>query len=287
MKISRREKILLLVAVYLLIIFGGYKLMVAPTCAKLAEVKATNSQIDQAVQSAVQGGKQKDESESVISKELASYMKLEEQLPRDRQLVELVDRIGTIASDNQVTLLSVNYTDSKARTVEQKVADQANGKEGQASVTGASKMDLTLSITGSYYHLLGFLQDLGRSPRIIVVNTVAMSVGQKEEPKAAGSAGTTYTSSNPPPAVPIAKGTRIQTSASTGGSVPVQNTVRVPEMTKYDLSNTQMNLQITSFYDSTQEELEKLLGTSLFNKLTGEETVQDKDQLQDVQKPEE
>ena len=283
MKISRREKTLLLIAVYLLIIFGGYKLIISPTRAKLAEVKTTNSQIDQAVQNAVQGGKQKDESESVISKELASYMKLEEQLPQDKQLVELVDQIGTMADENKVTLSSVNYTDSKAKTAEQKVADQTKSNENQATVTGASKMELTLSITGSYYHLLGFLQDLGKSPRIIVVNSATMSVGQKKEVPAgtvSGSSGS-YTSSNPPPTAPLAKGTRVQTSVSTGGSVPVQTTVSepvVPEMTKYDLSNIQMNLQITSFYDSTQAEIEKLLGTTLFKKLTGEGSTSQTDE---------
>lgn len=285
MKISRREKILLLIAVYLLIIFGGYKLIIAPTRAKLAEVKTTNSQIDQAVQNAVQGGKQKDESESTIGKELANYMKLEEKLPRDKQLVELVDQIGTMAGENKVTLLSVNYTDSKAKTAEQKVADQTKSNQNQSTVTGASKMDLTLSITGSYYHLLSFLQDLQKSPRIIVVNSASMSVGQKKEvlPGSTPGSGGTYTSSNPPPNVPIAKGTRIQTSVSNSTSVPVQTTVPepvVPEMTKYDLSNIQMNLQITSFYDSTQAEIEKLLGTTLFKKLTGEGN-DDKGQVQD------
>ena len=278
MKISRREKILLLLAIYLLIIFGGYKLIIAPTRAKLAEVKTTNSQIDQAVQSAVQGGKQKDESESAISKELARYMKLEEQLPQDKQLVELVDQIGTMANENKVTLLSVNYTDSKGKTATEKVADQANGKDNQSTVTGASKMNLTLSITGSYYHLLGFLQDLEKSPRIIVVNSASMLVGQKKEVPSGTASGSngSYTSSNPPPTAPISKGTRVQTSVSTGTSVPVQTSVPdpvVPEMTKYDLSNIQMNLQITSFYDSTQAEIEKLLGTSLFKKLTGEGSV--------------
>ncbi len=283
MKISRREKIMLLVAIYLLIIFGGYKLIIAPTRAELAAIKATNSQIDQSAQTAVQGGKQKDESESVISKELANYMKLEEQLPRDEQLVELVDQIGNMASENKVTLLSVNYTDSKEKTTTEKVADQADGKEGQAAVAGASKMNLTLSTTGSYYHLLGFLQDLEKSPRIIVVSSAGMSVGQKKEVPAGSASGSggTYTSSNPPPNVPIAKGTRIQTSVSTGSSVPVQNSTPepvVPEMTKYDLSNIQMNLQITSFYDTTQAEIEKLLGTSLFKKLTGEGVVSQKNE---------
>ncbi len=291
MKISRREKTLLLIVVYLLIIFGGYKFIIAPTKAKLAEVELANSQIDQLVQQSVQSGKQKGDSEAVISKELASYIKLEEQLPQDKKLVELVDQIGNMASKNKVTLLSVAYTDSKEKTAAEKVAEQADGSKNQASVAGASKMNLNLSASGSYYHLLGFLQDLEKSPRIIVVNSASMSVGQKEEPQAAGPGGsTTYNSSNPPPAMPIAKGTRVQTSVSTGTSVPVQVTVSepaVPVMTKYDLSNIQMNLQITSYYDTAQADIEKLLGASLFKKLTGADltnTAKEKDKLQDLQK---
>jgi hypothetical protein len=250
----------------------------------LNAAKTASQQTDQLVQKAIQEGKQEDDSESAISKELDKYLKLKEQLPRDEQLVELVDQIGNIADENKVTVLSVNYTNTKGKTDTQKLAEQTNGKENQSAVTGASKMDLTMSITGSYYHLLGFLQALEKSPRIIIVNTASMSVGQKDEPKTAtysGPTGKAYNSSNPPPTVPIAKGTRVQTSVSTGNSVPVQIAASepvVPEISKYDLGSIQMNLQITSFYDSTQAEIEKLIGTSLYKKLTKEETASQSDE---------
>lgn len=278
MKISRREKTLLLIAVYLLIIFGGYKLMIAPNRAKLAEVQAVNIQIDQLVQQAIQSGKQPDESQSALSKELAGYMKMEEQLPRDQQLVELVDQIGMIASDNKVTLLAVNYTQAKDNPKTVAEAAQTDKKDLQAALSGVSKMDLSINANGSYYNLLGFLQDMEKSPRIVVVNSAGMSVGQWEDKAAGapGSPGTNYTSSNPPPSVPIAKGTRIQTNVSTGTSTPVQVTVNepaIPQIYQYNLGNVQMNLQITSYYDSSQSNIEKLLGTSLFNQLTGEGSV--------------
>jgi hypothetical protein len=73
----------------------------------------------------------------------------------------------------------------------------------------------------------------------------------------------------------------VQTSVSTGNSVPVQIAASepvVPEISKYDLGSIQMNLQITSFYDSTQAEIEKLIGTSLYKKLTKEETASQSDE---------
>ncbi|HPF21608.1 MAG TPA: hypothetical protein PLC88_09745 [Syntrophomonas sp.] len=277
MKISRREKNLLLVAVYLLIIFGGYKLMIAPNQPKLAEVQAVNQQLNQQIEQAVESGKKPDDSQSAISKELAAYMKLEEQLPRDKQLVELVDQIGTIASDNKVILLGVNYTQAKEAPKTAEEAAQQDQDNVKAALAGVSKMDLTLNVNGSYYNLLGFLQDLERSSRIIIVNSAGMSVGQFEDKTTTGSTGgtgTTYTSNNPPPPAPEPKITRIQPNVSTGSAAaPVQVTVNepaIPEIYKYNMSNVQLNLQITSFYDSSPSEIEKLLGTNLFHQLTGQ-----------------
>jgi Tfp pilus assembly protein PilO len=232
MKISRREKILLVIAVYALMIFFGLKYIISPTQAELSKVKSAKVSIDQQVQKAVQDGKQNSNYQSAISRELGSYLQLEKQLPRDRQLVELVDQIGTMAVNSNVTLLSVTYTDAK-----QPAADP-NAKQQAAS--GTSNMELTLSTSGTYYNLLSYLQDLEQSPRIIVVQSAMLSVGQKKE---VGTAAT-----------------------------PVQNTspVRViPEITKYDLGNVQMNLQITSYYDQTGSELDKLLSLEQIKILTG------------------
>lgn len=276
MKISRREKILLLVVVYLLVVFGGYKFIVAPTQAKLAEAQEVNRQLDQLIQQSVQGGKPKGDSDISVSKELLAYQKLAQQLPQDKQLVELIDQIGKTANKNKVTLLTVAYVDSKQKTTAEKFVEQNSGsQDNQAAVMGVSKMDLDLSISGSYYHLLGFLQDLQKSARIIVVNSSNMAVGHKEDPKT-GPGYLTYTSTNPPPTAPIAKGDRLQTSISTGTSGGAQNREPVvADMTKFDLGNTQMNLKVTSYYDTTQAEIEKLIGTSLFKKLVGADSEKD------------
>jgi Tfp pilus assembly protein PilO len=274
MKISRREKILIAVVVYVLLIFGGYKYIISPTQAELSKAKAANSQLDQQVQKAVLDGKLNSSYQSAISKDLANYLKLEEQLPREQQLVELVDQLGNMASENDVKLLSVGYTE----TTQQPAAAQADQKNAKPTVTGTLNMNLSLSTSGTYYHLLSYLQALEQSPRIIIVQSATVSVGQKEETATAAAANSTgtYTSSsdsNPPPTAPIAKGSRLQTAAVTGTvAAPVQNAPTapaVPEMTKFDLGNVQMSLQITSYYDQSGSELDKLLSLEQIKILTG------------------
>jgi Tfp pilus assembly protein PilO len=278
MKISRREKILIVLAVYALMMFGGYKYIISPTQAELSKVKAANASIDQQLQKAVSDGKLNNSYQSAISKGLANYLELEEQLPRDKQLVELVDQLGTLADENKVTLLSVGYTDTNQQTATEKLAAQANQKPATQTVAGTSNMNLSLSTSGTYYHLLSYLQALEKAPRIIVVQSATISVGQKKAVSATATVGSTGTytgssGSNPPPAAPISKGSRLQTAVVTGTvTAPVQSTPTaptVPEMTKYDLGNIQMNLSITSYYDQSGSELDKLLSLEQIKILTG------------------
>ncbi|HWQ74930.1 MAG TPA: GspMb/PilO family protein [Syntrophomonas sp.] len=263
MNISRREKILLLTVVYLLIACGGFKFLISPAQAKLAQAKAVNAQVDQALQQAIQKEKQNSHSPEVVIEELNRYLRLEEKLPKERNLVEIVEQIGDMAAAHEVDLLSVDYTESGENN--KTSAASKVGKEPKTGLAVVPSIDLKLNASGSYYHLLSFLQSLEKSPRIIVVKSVNIQVGQKPEAPAANAAtvvpGGTG-SSNPPPSPPVAKGTRIQTSALPAVTAPVQtppSVPTVPEINLYDTGNIQMSLAITTYHYAAQIDIDKLL----------------------------
>lgn len=283
MNISRREKILLLMVVYLLIACGGFKFLISPAQAKLEQAKAVNAQVDQALQQAIQNEKQNSHSPEVVIEELNRYLQLEEKLPKERNLVEIVDQIGDMAAAHEVDLLSVDYTESGENN--QTSAASKVGKGPKTGLAVVPSIDLELNASGSYYHLLSFLKALEKSPRIIVVKSVDIQVGQKPEVPAVNAAtvapGGTG-SFNPPPSPPVAKGTRIQTSALPAVTAPVQTPSSAPavaEINQYDTGNIQMSLAITTYYYAAQIDIGKLLNIYGAKQVGESSVLQDADPI--------
>ncbi|MEA1962045.1 MAG: hypothetical protein U9N81_12395 [Bacillota bacterium] len=256
MNISRREKILILIAVYLLIGFLGYRYVYSPAGDKVQSLQVEKKQLENQIDLAVQLEGEKNQRIAGIDQELKKYYELEEKVPRERQMVEMVDLLGGMAEDCDVQLQSISFSNtSDSDNLEDQLLAAQNKvtKTMKGTIKGASDISFMLDISGRYYQLLEYLLLLENAPRIISVQAVAMNREQKNEQTGGSNEDTyTYKSVTPPPESPIPKSVMMQ-QVSGAVNQTTYNDYQPgaePESSQYDPDNMHMSIELTTYYDT-------------------------------------
>lgn len=246
MSISRRELVLLVVAIYMFIGFLAYQYLYRPAEEEYLDLQSRQNTLqEQLVQAKKleQGVKHRESRRAEMAESISQLYQLQEKLPGDKEHLQVIEFLGQLAREKGLRLQSLDYK------------DQARVKE-----EGATGIRFHLSMTGPYYKLLAYLDELESLPRVFTIDSISLNMVSKEDNSQAQEiGGEYYYNSNPPPSAPEPKGSRIS-QPYTADSSPYQavQAPKQPASSKYDINNWQMTLQITTYYAPLSSELEKI-----------------------------
>jgi Tfp pilus assembly protein PilO len=138
--------------------------------------------------------------------------RIEQAIPPAPELSSLVKQLQATAKSRNVELTTINTGQLAASSVTTVPAGAADAA-APAAAAGASEMTLTLSLHGTYPAVVQFVSDLGQIPRLVVVDSVALS--RNDTPQADGAVSATAIS-----ATITAKVFSTATPAGPDGAVP-------------------------------------------------------------------
>jgi Tfp pilus assembly protein PilO len=103
----------------------------------------------------------------------AKYQKFSLELPSENNTSIFTDEIYDIAKYANVNIISVDYAE---KVTSLKVKEEPE-KEPEILITG-----VTLSLEGSYYNILNFIQTMEKMPRIVIIGDITLqSTGDEYE----------------------------------------------------------------------------------------------------------
>lgn len=275
MNISRREKILLAATLYFIFIFAFYKLWYSPLNQQLAALNQENHKLineKSSLQQLSQGKKQRQAEIKILR---AENKRMEQKVPKDKEIVILLEELKIAADQSGVKLLSIEY---KKGVTKQEQAAVGNNPDLQKAVSQtrtnlpassdrkplvqvpSSKTSeiqtiaLNINIAGRYYQLRNFLLQVEKARRIISVQSCGLAAETKQtatdSPSASEVAIASQNSKDPPPPPPIAKGERnsAKDKDNTATNVSPPSNPAEKAIDRYDMNKMQMQLQINTFY---------------------------------------
>lgn len=214
-KISQREKIMLAIFVYILIIFGFYKYFYLPLNDKLLVCRGEYETLSKQIQEIKYA--QQDKSKVILEWQDVSreYQDLEKKVPGDINFVALVSLLENAADNAAVDFISFSYTDKEIANNEETslenlftaMAEQEKKAEKQAKkaaelaknkISGvqnkkvkavskkvkptvyANSISFNITVAGEYYQLLEFLGELENSERVVAVDSCSLALEGKK-----------------------------------------------------------------------------------------------------------
>lgn len=183
MNISPREKALLLIFFYILLIGGLLHFVYFPVSYELAEAKQENHRLEKEVERFKQA--EENQGEDSVNWQLArtEYKDLESRIPQEPGLVDLIALLEKIAIESNLSLRVFSFDSGEtdkdftpgvyaglSQALQQKSSsnNSEQDKVGEKS-TGLSQLTLTIEAKGSYYSLLDFLDRIRQTPRLITI----------------------------------------------------------------------------------------------------------------------
>lgn len=200
---AKRQWTLVTALVCLLVLVVGFMLLVKPEHSKASSVKSQTSTVQGQVQSLrAQLATLQDESRNLASQQ-AVLAEIVQQLPAQPALPALLRSLDAAASKTNVDLTNVspgNPTAFKANPVAAAVASASPGTTGKTTTTtsggtagavaGLAQIPLNLAVTGSYFDIEQFLDQLEGLQRSMLVDTFTIGYQGDKSGAAAGGAPT-------------------------------------------------------------------------------------------------
>jgi len=275
MKLAKKEKIGLIVTLYIILTFLFYQYLYSPLAQQVDKMEAENEFLgnQKAILQRMNQDKKKRQIE--IEKLLVENRKMEQKIPADKEIVALLDSLQRSADQAGVKLLTIEYKPDAARSSQassgpnakiQQVAGsiQAGLPESaptaSPSVTsfkpnqkGIQVLALAISAQGGYDQLRNFLWLVERSSRIIMIQNCSLQAEPKQSTTTASSAlagSSSLKSLDPPPPAPEAKGSRNAEldKEAAGTNEATATAANEKARDRFDLHKMKMNLQINTFY---------------------------------------
>ncbi len=273
MKLAKKEKIGLIVTLYIILIFLFYQHLYSPLTQQVDKIESENEFLgnQKAVLQRMNQDKKKRQIE--IEKLLVENRKMEQKIPADKEIVALLNSLQRSADRAGVSLLTIEYKPDAARSSQASNSRNANTQQAVANIQsglpesvptaspsvtsfkpnqkGIQVLALTISAQGGYDQLRNFLWLVERSSRIIMIQNCSLQAEPKQSMATAASAeASSLKSLDPPPPAPEAKGSRKaemdKDPAGTNATPPAAANEKARD--RFDLHKMKMNLQINTFY---------------------------------------
>lgn len=237
MSVSRRERILLFIALYVAIAFCFMWFLYLPQQARIHSINANQQQLLQE-KNRLTMIRKKQERTSPVS---AKMVLVEKQLPSEQEMIPVLKFLNDSTGKCAVTFSSLDYRGAK--------------DDGEAKT-----LTFGVGTRGSIFDLIDFLQELIGSPRFISVAEVSLSACKAEKSESSEEAGqpTYYIA---PPDIPQAKLQRIKVEVE-GEEAFAETTQRVADSFVPD--QFEMKLTINAYYSppTPDKAAEKTPGTT-------------------------
>ncbi len=177
MNISPREKVLLLILFYILLIGGLMNFVYLPVSDELAEVKQENLRLTRKMESFKQS--EEKSAKAVADKHFADIW--ESRIPQEPEIADFIAFLGETASKSKLSLKRFAYDSKETKndfvpSVYTGLAEQRKSSnimeqdDMEQHPAGLSLLSFDVETEGSYYALLDFLNKIQQSPRLLTIN---------------------------------------------------------------------------------------------------------------------
>lgn len=272
MSISRREKILLLAALYLGLVFIFYRLWYVPLNQRLDDLKQQNLSLNHEKSELMRISREKKQHSVEIQNLLIDKQSIEQKIPRDKEIDSLLEELQLAAHESGVRLVEVEYNSANDRyekisptgksncpdTVPTEKTNLPDFSQSAISAQTTSKpnigqvgiLSMRLSVAGGYYQLVDFLIQLEKAQRIICIQSLGLIAETRPTSTADSikekSANLNDSEPLPPASAQDAKGTD-QDNEKTDN--PAYLNIREEKaVARYGMGNMQLKLHINTFY---------------------------------------
>lgn len=279
----------------MVLLFTYNKLFFTPLHNKIKSLQEQNADLELKNRSLETINKNAGQRLGKRQKNLIEYQQLDKRLPQEPQFVEMIRLLNEAAAKARVTMGSVVYQQGEGfaapkKSSAEEAADQSvqvstgnnltaqkpagqtadtSGTAGKStsaakssapSYSGVSRLNFTVTVSGDYYQLLGFMLELEKASRLISVaacsltaqpvKAAAVATPPPSSQTVAGSSSGEAAANLPP--APAAKGSRTADQKDSGPAVnaPAGEAPHIERaMDKYDMNHFQMTLQLSAFYE--------------------------------------
>lgn len=167
MKLSKREILLCCLLGFMFLIYLYNRFCLLPLEGKLERLKDENLALQLSIQRDEKSVRNHEVFAGGYSSALGKSRELEIAIPPNPCLPELLNYLDNSAGKNGVKLVTLRHSQPQTAGRE--------GKGGQSTADELQKMELGISVKGTYPRLLGFISAIEESPRILHIEHCKMS----------------------------------------------------------------------------------------------------------------
>lgn len=221
MKLSKREQIFLLALIIALSFYLFNKFLYQPIREDTAKLAAENVKLKGFVENEQSRLERSRELDNEKGKLKEQYRQMMVKIPEEAYIPEVIAYLEASAQDSSVKLLSVKYQ------AQENSSDSRQENQQQEKTTVARPCNFAISANGSYFNLLTLLTKIEESPRLYVINSGEITASEKKADAR-------------PESLP---------QMMEGVEIPAPPPEVLKGSARFDNSNLNMQLQITTYYD--------------------------------------
>ena len=193
---SKKQLILAALAASIVIVFAWYQLVWTSQSTSIANANAQRTKSVASAKSLKLRINQLEAGKQAQIDQLGLLAKIDAAIPADPQLADYMHNILKVAKDNSVTLTASQHAQATANgaaapvpaTTATTVAAKSGAKAASSGATPAPQAaapvagpfvstGITLTVDGTYEHILAFVHALDTQARLIVVDSVSLTAG--------------------------------------------------------------------------------------------------------------
>ena len=194
---SKKQLILSALAASIVIVFAWYQLVWTSQSTSIANANAQRTKSAASAKSLKLRINQLEAGKQAQIDQLGLLAKINAAIPADPQLADYMHNILKVAKDNSVTLTASQHAQATANgavaapvpaTTATTVAAKSGAKAASSGATPAPQAaapvagpfvstGITLTVDGTYEHILAFVHALDTQARLIVVDSVSLTAG--------------------------------------------------------------------------------------------------------------
>jgi len=221
MKLSKREQIFLLALVIALSFYLFNKFLYQPIKEDTAKLAVENVKLKGLVENEQIRLERSQQLENEKGRLKEQYKEMMVKIPEEAYIPEVIAYLENSAQDSSVKLLSVRYQ------AQENNSDTGQENQQQEKTTVARPCNFTVSANGSYFNLLTLLTKIEQSPRLYIINNGEITASEKKAE-----------------ALPESLPQTIE-----GVEIPTPPPEVLKGSARFDDSNWNMQLQLTTYYD--------------------------------------
>lgn len=186
MKLSLREKVLLIALIIVGLIYLYYTLLFSPMRTERDKLASQNHYLKSQVESIVDKAKKNSGMASNAQEQrlIDSFQEQFNRVPGDILLPEALSYLGKSAEDSQVTITSLVFTPANHG------AQTTVTKGVPAKTASSNEVKITMIAKGGYVGLKAFLLKIHKAPRLYRIDTIKMQSNYQKTPPAPVAAAT-------------------------------------------------------------------------------------------------